>query len=335
MMKISDANILELVGWLPCSANWKSEWLQVNERVPEGGFCAPSPDWLAWAGELLCQPRQFTLFGMDTVARILLAAEPFHPRGFFQSRLQEAMLALGALTGQDYRPADCYIQNAEENNIIRTDHIDIWRPGMKSGSGLRRVCYLTLYGKTIVNAPDMPEPFPPKKTEVLPWQKPTTSNEGSWWDKAMADIAANRENNDSTKINAPEERNTCLIPENHIWRPQVTNELVRKFFENRENWKEYVQAIKDVLDEKLNINDFGIQIGPKRIAKWINKHLRIPETHPKPCKTQNVTPCPDYINMIKAFKENPEEHIIVKRLRQGQSPEAKAILEHFLCVAGE
>lgn len=39
--------------------------------------------------------------------------------------------------------------------------------------------------------------------------------------------------------------------------------------------------------------------------------------------------------LVKAFKSSPREHVVVRKLQQGQSPEAAAILDEFLAGEGQ
>jgi len=141
-MDLSDDNVMELLDWSPDAATWRSEWMALYEGCPDGGWRVPSPEWIEWARGVLGQPAD--MHGRDVIARILYLAEVLHPQGLERRRLQDALLAVGRLHGKEYQPSKAFVDIAEENGVIRMDRVDLWRPGMASGTGWRSFCRLTL-----------------------------------------------------------------------------------------------------------------------------------------------------------------------------------------------
>jgi hypothetical protein len=118
-----------------------------------------------------------------------------------------------------------------------------------------------------------------------------------------------------------------------VWSGPFVEQQVRKFF--RKHWSQYTDAIRAVINEQKTVEEFGLEFGPKRISGWINELLRIPADRQNRCSRQNINPSATYGALVKAFKDRPREHAVVRKLQQGQSPEAQAILDEFLADLGQ
>ncbi len=327
-MELSNDDVIELLDWRPDAPVWCAEWTALYGRPPEDGWRTPSPEWIDWARGILAQPTDG--YGKVVIARILLLAEQLHPQGIDRKRLQDALLAIGRLQARDYQPAEAMVDMAERDGVIRMEQVDLWRPGIASGTGWRAYCRLTLYGKSLVPADGMPEMFPTPKPEKHPWQRTPNPPAENWLARAQARIA----DTEPAKQEAPESQaDTCAVPEDFVWSGPFVEQQVRKFF--RKHWTEYTDAIRAVINEQKTIEEFGLDFGPKRISGWINELLRIPVDRQNRCSRQNINPSATYGLLVKAFKRNPREHVIVRKLQQGQSAEAEAILDEFLSGEGQ
>jgi hypothetical protein len=328
-MKLTDESVMELLDWHPEAPAWTAEWRHLYDRCPPGGWRRPAPDWVAWAQSVLSQPPDSR--GHQTViARILCAAEPLHPQGLERRRLRDALLAVGGLQGRDYQPADVFVDDAERSGIIRMERTDLWRPGMPSGSGLRTFCRLTLYGRSLVQADAMPEPFPPLP-EPESWRTRPADPQPpfDWFERARTRAA---QASPTVSATQPAPSPAGDIPDDFSWTGPFVDQQVRKFF--RRHWDEYTTTVQAVVNAEMKIERFTIDFGPKRISEWINETLRVRDGHPNPCTKQNINGSATYGALVKAFKENPREHAVVQRLQHGQSAEAQAILDEFLSDQG-
>ena len=326
-MDLSDDNLMELLDWRPGAPVWRSEWMALYERSPEGGWRTPSPEWLDWARGILAKPAD--QYGQDAIARLLFLAEPLHPQGMERRRLQDALLALGHLHSRDYQPAEGLVDMAERNGVIRMERVDLWRPGMASGAGWRTFCRLTLYGKSLVEAEAMPEIFPPRQPEARLWHRSSEPASGDWFKRQTALLAKDAA---ASKAEPPPPGETCAVPEDFSWTAPFVDQQVRKFF--RKHRDEYTDAIKAVIDEQVAMEQFALDFGPKRISGWINQLLRVPDERRNRCSKQNINTSATYGVLVKAFKRNPREHAVVQRIQQGRSDEAQAILDKFLSDEG-
>lgn len=328
-MELSNDDVMELLDWRPDAPVWCAEWTALYGRPPEGGWQTPSAEWIDWARGVLAQPAD--QYGKVVIARILMLAEQVHPQGIDRRRLQDALLAVGRLQGRDYQPAEAIVDMAERDGVVRMEQVDLWRPGMASGTGWRAYCRLTLYGKSLVPVDETPEIFSAPEREEESWRR-TTSDPPSvnWLARAQARIA----NTEPAKPEASESpADACAVPEDFVWSGPYVDQQVRKFF--RKHWSEYTDAIRAVINEQKTMEEFGLEFGPKRISGWINDLLRVPEDRKSRCKPQNINPSATYGALVKAFKDHPREHAVVRKLQQGQSPEAQAILDEFLADLGQ
>lgn len=326
-MKLSNDELIELLDWRPDAPVWCAEWTTLYDRPPEVGWRAPSLEWIDWARGILAQPAD--PYGRIVLARILFLAEQLHPQGIDRRRLQDALLAVGRMQERDYQPAEAMVNMAERDGVIRTERIDLWRPGMASGTGLRTFCRLTLYGKSLVQAGEMPAVFPPPDPEELPWRRTPNLPAENWLERALVRLPKT----ESVKQESPvSQANTCAVPEYFMWADPFVDQYVRKFF--RRHWAEYTDAVRAVVNEQTKMEKFGLDFGPKRISGWINDLLRVPEDRKSRCKPQNVNDSAAYGLLVKAFKRNPREHAVVQKLQQGRSVEAQAILDEFLLEEG-
>lgn len=327
MMELSNDELIELLDWRPDAPVWRAEWTTLYGRPPKGGWRMPSPEWIEWARGILAQPAD--QYGRIVLARILFLAEQLHPQGIDRKRLQDALLTIGRLQGRDYQPAEAMVDMAERNGVIRTERIDLWQPGTASGTGLRTFCRLTLYGKSLVQAGEMPEIFPAPEPKEPPWRRSSNPPAGNWFERAQAQL----DKTVSPQQGTPEPQgNTCSVPEDFQWSDPFVDQQVRKFF--RKHWPEYTNAVRAVVNEQTKVEKFGLDFGSKRISDWINDLLRVPEDRKSRCKTQNVNKTATYRLLIKTFKRNPREHAVVQKLQQGRSVEAQAILDEFLLEEG-
>jgi hypothetical protein len=328
-MELSNNDVMELLDWRPDAPVWCAEWTALYCRPPESGWQVPSAEWIDWARGILSQ--SIDRYGKIVVARILALAELLHPQGIDRKRLQDALLAIGRLQGRDYQPAEAMVDMAERDGVIRMERVDLWRPGMASGTGWRAYCRLTLYGKSLVSLDGMPEIFPEPELQETPWRRTTsTTSSEPWLTREQARIAETK----PAKPEASESHaDTCAVPEDFVWSGPYVDQQVRKFF--RKHWSEYTDAIRAVINEQKTVEEFGLEFGPKRISGWINDLLRVPEGRKNRCKSQNINPSATYGLLVKAFKSNPCEHAVVRKLQQGQSPEAEAILDEFLADLGQ
>lgn len=327
-MELSNDNVMELLDWRPDAPVWCAEWTALYGRPPEGGWQTPSPEWIDWGRGILSQPAD--QYGKVVIARILMLAEQVHPQGIDRKRLQDALLAIGRLQGRDYQPAEAMVDMTERDGVIRMERVDLWRPGMASGTGWRAYCRLTLYGKSLVPVDGMPEIFPASEREEVPWRR-TTSNTPSdnWLARAQACADTGSAKSEEPKAQA----DTCAVPEDFEWSGPFVEQQVQKFF--RKHWKDYTDAVRAVINEQMKMETFSRNFGPTRISNWINDLLRVPEDRENRCSRQNVNPTATYGLLVKAFKRDPREHAVVRKLQQGQSPEAEAILDEFLADLGQ
>jgi len=327
-MELSNDDVMELLDWRPDAPVWCAEWTALYGRPPEGGWQTPSLEWIDWARGILTQPAD--QYGKVVIARILMLAEQLHPQGIDRKRLQDALLAIGRLQGRDYQPAEGMVDMAERDGVVRMERVDLWRPGMASGTGWRAYCRLTLYGKSLVPVDGTPEIFPSPEREEVPWRR-TTSNPPSvnWLARAQA-RGADAEPARPEASESPAD--ACAVPEDFVWSGPYVDQQVRKFF--RKHWAQYTEAVQAVINEQMRMEKFGLDFGPTRISDWINDLLRIPEDRKSRCKPQNINDSAAYGLLVKAFKSSPREHVVVRKLQQGQSPEAEAILDEFLAGEG-
>lgn len=323
-MDLGDDNVMELLDWRPEDAAWRADWMILYERCPDNGWHRPAADWIDWARAVLGQP--IDAYGHQAIAHLLYVAEQLHPQGIDRRRLQESLLALGQRHGQDYYPADAVVGMAEKNGIVRTEAIDLWRPGMVSGQGWRAFCRLTLYGKSLVKAETMPEIFAVPEPEPAAKIPPPAHN--NWWEQLRA-LRAKQGIVAKAQPAAPQARE---IPADFVWSAAFVDQQVRKFF--RKHWDDYVAGVQAVINEQVDVEEFGRQFGPARISRWINQTLNVPDSHVNPCSSQNINGSATYGVLVKAFKRNPREHAVVKRLQEGCSDQAQAILDEFLLDGG-
>lgn len=327
-MELSNNDVMELLDWRPDAPVWCAEWTALYGRLPEGGWRTPSPEWIDWSRGILAQPAD--QYGKVVIARILMLAEQLHPQGIDRKRLQDALLAIGRLQGRDYQPAEAMVDMAERDGVIRMERVDLWRSGMASGTGWRAYCRLTLYGKSLVPADGMPEVFPAREPEEVPWRRTPNPPAENWLERARDRLA---ETEPAKQAEPDLQANSCAIPEDFLWSGPYVDQQVGKFF--RKHWTEYTDAIQAVINEQMKVEEFGLDFGPKRISGWINDLLRVPEDRKNRCKPQNIDKSATYGLLVKAFKRNPREHAVVQKLQQGQSPEAEAILDEFLSGEGQ
>jgi hypothetical protein len=317
---------MELLDWRPNAPVWCAEWTALYGRPPEGGWQTLSPEWIDWSLGILTQPAD--QYGKVVIARILMLAEQLHPQGIDRKRLQDALLAIGRLQGRDYQPAEAMVDMAERDGVIRMERVDLWRPGMASGTGWRAYCRLTLYGKSLVEAASMPDPFPPP--EPRPGAAESFSQPGvNWFEKARA---AQAKQEPAPQSVARDDSPTGAIGEDFVWAAPFVDQQVRKFF--RKHWDDYAEAVQAVVNGQMPMEQFSLDFGPKRISAWINEVLKVRDGHPNPCSKQNVNASAAYEALVKAFKRNPREHAVVQRLQHGQSEAAQAILDEFLSGVG-
>lgn len=321
---LTDDDVLEVLDWRPDSPAWRAEWMVLHENGPADGWRSPSPAWIDWARRALGHvpvDRDVS----RVVARLLYLAETLHPHGMDRQRLQDALLALGSLHGRDYQPAEGRVALAQDQGVIRMERLDLWRPGMASGSGWRTYCRLTLHGRSLVETDPMPEPFPETPSEPA-WGKPAAPPAISWLER----VRHASPGKPAPRQPEPEgpEPSAGSIPHDFSWTAPFVDQQVRKFF--RKHKDEYARSVKDVINEKLSIEQFGLNFGPARISAWINATLGVSEEHPNPCSKQNINGSATYDTLVKAFKRNPDEHAVVQRLQQGRSEEAQAILDALL-----
>lgn len=321
-MDLTDDNLLELLDWQPDAPGWRDEWMAVYDRAPAGSWRKPTAEWIDWARGVLQQPVDMD--GCVATARILAVAEVLHPQGLDRRRLQDALLALGRLHGRDYQPAQHRVDMFEQNGILRFARMDLWHPGMASGSGWRTFCRLTLYGKSLVQTETMPEPFPPREPEprrtALPWERPV-----DWLERARAGVS---DEPAMPPADAAGRKPACTIPDDFSWAGPFVEQQVRKFF--RRHWGDYTEAVQAVVNGQMRMPTFSLDFGPKRISGWINGILKVRSDHPNPCSKQNINDSATYTALVKDFKANPRDHAIVQRLQHGRSDEAQAILDEFL-----
>lgn len=327
-MELSSDDVMELLDWRPDAPVWCAEWTALYGRPPEGGWKTPSAEWIDWARGILAQPAD--QYGKVVIARILVLAEQVHPQGIDRKRLQDALLAIGRSQGRDYQPAEAMVDMTERDGVIRMERVDLWRPGMASGTGWRAYCRLTLYGKSLVPVDGMPEIFPSPEREEVPWRRTSNPPSQNWLARAQARMA---ETAPILKESPEDQADTCPVPEDFLWSGPFVDQQVRKFF--RKHWAEYTEAVRAVINEQMKMEKFGLDFGPTRISDWINDLLRIPEDRKSRCKPQNINDSAAYGLLVKAFKSSPREHVVVRKLQQGQSPEAAAILDEFLAGEGQ
>lgn len=328
--RLGDDDVLEILDWRPELSTWCQDYLEVNDRRPDMGFRSPCCEWVDWVRAILFRVP-LDADGYEAIAGILIAAEVLQPQGMQRTRLADALLALGRLGGQKYQPAGCRVDHAERNGVIRSERIDLWRPGMASGTGWRTYCRLTLYGKSLVQTDAMPEPFPPPPEQADPFSTaypispPVTCRDPSRTPLAEPLVPQKPEP-------AADPTPLCPIPNDYSWAGPFVDQQVRKFFGKHKH--EYTQAVRAVLDGQVELDQFGLEFGPKRISVWINQALGVGDDHPRPCLKQHINASATYETLVKAFKRNPDDHAVVQRLRHGRSDEAQAILDAFL-VDGE
>jgi len=176
----------------------------------------------------------------------------------------------------------------------------------------------------------MPELFPPVEERAPHVRKqPPEATAFNWIERVKAQLA--------TEKPAPEaepstDREAGAIGDDFVWNAPFVDQYVRKFF--RKHWKEYTEAIRAAVNEQMPMEKFGLDFGPKRISDWINTCLCVRDDHPNPCAKQNVNASAAYTLLVKAFKRNPREHVVIQRLQQGRSRDAQAILDEFLSGEG-
>ncbi len=325
--RLADDDVMELLNWLPERSTWCQEYINANERPPTAGLRRPSPEWIDWARGVLCDVPE-DMDGSQVTAAILGLAEALHPSGLERQRLSEALLAIGQLRGRDYEPADWRVSGFEDRGIVRTDLVDLWRPGMSSGSGRRRFCRLTLYGKSLVDLSGMPEAFPkPEAPFVASPRTPQIPWVPRWADQQHVTTP---EPSERTAESGEDKSGT--LPDDFSWSgPFVENE-VRKFFVRHKD--EYCKGALAVVNRQKTVEEFGLQFGPKRIADWINKKYAVSTCACRPCSKSHVNQRPTYEALVKSLKRDPDGHAVVKKLHHGQSQEVQDILDAFL-IDGE
>lgn len=182
---------------------------------------------------------------------------------------------------------------------------------------------LTLYGKSLIQPPAMPETFAPLEQEPR-FVAPAPSPPKPW----LPHVAQQGQAKPSVKkADAP-----CVSPDDFLWTAPFIEKHVNQFFvKHREVYR---QSVLDVVNGQMPMNDFSRRFGPTRIAHWINNALKVRDDHPNPCVRQHVDPSPTYQALVKSFKRSPDDHAIVKKLHHGQSEEVQDILDAFL-VSGE
>lgn len=337
-MELASEHVMELLDWRPDTPVWCQEWRDLYDRCPPGGWRRPAPGWIEWARGVLEMPLEsYQNSYLNAIARILSVAEPLHPQGLERRRLQESLAALGQLHGQDYPLADWLIDSAEKTGIVRTERVDRWRPGMRSGSGLRAYCRLTLYGKSLLKAGAMPEPFPPEPEPAWRSRPATVTPPFNWLERQMARIAPAaaraaqppaRETPPTPAATPATEDSPCTIPPDFVWHAHYVDQQVCKYF--RKHREKYERAVLAVVNDEMKMEQFGRDFGPAKISDWINQLLKITNDHPKPCSVQSVYGSATYRTLVKAFKDDPRNHPIIARLQHGQSDGTQAILDAFL-----
>lgn len=215
------------------------------------------------------------------------------------------------------------------------ERVDLWRPGMASGTGWRTYCRLTLYGKSLVPVDGMPEVFPMPEPREPAWRESANPPAEDWLARELARLSeterAQQPVPDRCGGIAQPRADRCTIPEDFVWSGPYVDQQVRKFF--RKHWVEYTDAIQAVINEQKTMEEFRLSFGPRRISDWINELLRVPRGRRSRCKRQNINDSAAYGLLVKAFKRNPREHTVVQKLQQGRSAEAQAILDEFLAAA--
>ena len=327
--RLADDDVMELLNWHPERSTWCQEYTHANQRPPAAGWRRPSTEWIDWARGVLCDAPA-DMDGFNMIAAILGVAEALHPIGLEQQRLSDALLALGHLRGQNYEPADGRVRVTEDRGIVRTERMDLWRPGMASGSGWRTFCRLTLHGKSLVDLADTPEAFPVPEPEP-PFGSPARTPPKPWvWRGAEQQNATTPE--PSEQIADTDANKSGILPDDFSWTgPFVENE-VRKFFARHRD--DYCKGVLAVANRQMTVEEFGLQFGPKRIADWINDKYDVHTSRCLPCSKSHVHQSPGYVALVKTFKQNPDGHAVVKKLHHGHSQEVQDILDAFL-INGE
>lgn len=332
---MQDSELFELVNFHPKQASWIQEMFRRDLGGTYGN--EPKEHWCRWATDFLLEPPK-ERDGVDVLLRLLTLAESLYPGGMERTRLEESLGYLFNRTKGPYGLSlytPVCITAALQEKVIREDTVDIWGPGMRSGTGLRTYYRRTLLGKSKVDISDMPpvysEPATPyvPKAERLPVSptpqtaemapKPATKI-ATWWRPIPAQPADPPAASNSL---APES-----LPDDFVWQKPYVNQQVSYFF--KRHAKLYSAMALDVLNAKVEMNQFASEFGPAKISRWINEKHHVQSDHPNPCKPQNINSSATYVACVKSFKLNPDKHPIAKLLYQAESKEVEDILQELL-----
>lgn len=313
-----DAELFELINYFPSDAAWI---LQMHRRgLGDQYVKVPNSDWCQWACALLSNSTTDNE-GVDVLLRLLKLAELLYPGGMESVRLEESLSylfdsLLSWSTSQVKRYPIEVINFALQQRLIREDQVDLWRQGMPSGQGWRTYYKLTLNGKAAVDFSSMPL--------VEDVSKRNTNKALSWWPQAKPNLPVNAQ-----KVDQQADRGTHFsLPDDFVWTKPYVDQQVNCFFKHHS--KIYSKMAMDVLNTKLEMNQFVSEFGPAKISQWINKKHHVRKDHPNPCKPQNINNSVTYEACVKSFKRKPDKHPIAKLLYQAESSEVEKIMQELL-----
>jgi hypothetical protein len=331
-MDMQDSELFELLNFIPRTYRWE---VALEPRRPNSKCSdAPNTHWCQWAKELLLQPIHNFNY-VELVLRILVVAEVLYGDGMEQNRLEESVgYLIQKLEPRSTPNPKETILLAVQQRWVRQDQIDMWGPGMRSGSGWRTFYRLTLLGKSKVDISDMPpkdteptSPYVPRAqrtpTPTPPTApKPSPQSPTAWpWPKTIQP---------SAPAQAPVQPSAepTPLPNDFVWVKHYVDQQVSRFFKHHAN--AYAERVKQVLDGTCDLKTFGDEFGPARICRWINDKHAVGDDHPNPCKSQNINTSATYEACVKSFKQNPSSHPAAKYLYASESAEMDAILKDLL-----
>lgn len=306
---MKDSELFELINFHPDDAGW----IQQMYRRELGGQYGhrPASSWCQWAGEFLLAAST-DREGVDVLLRLLALAETLYPGGMERTRLEESLGYLfEMLPSRLGRYPTVTLSSALQQRLIREDQVDLWAPGMASGKGWRTYCRLTLTGKSKVDLSEMPSKDSTSPERAVPIRQPVP------WRPPVQE---------KPKVDQPPK--TTTLPEDFVWQKPYVNQQVSYFF--KRHAKLYSAMVLDVLNAKVEMNQFASEFGPAKISRWINEKHHVKSDHPNPCKPQNINSSATYVACVKSFKLNPDNHQIAKLLCQAESKEVEAILQELL-----
>lgn len=329
---MQDTELFELLNFLPRDTGWKQQFYH-RELT---GICReePLPHWRQWAKEFLLQPST-EWEGTDVLLRLLILAESLYPGGMERARLHES---LGYLLhrvkkqrGVSLYPQVC-LDTALSNSLVRQDQVDVWHPGMRSGSGWRTFYRLTLLGKSKVDISDMPPKDNEPQAPSVPWAKRSPVAPVACKPSVQTPVVRPwpRDVQPSTPAQEPVKQHAepTPLPNDFVWVKPYVNQQVNRFFKHHANT--YTERVKQVLDGTCNIQTFSKEFGPARICRWINDKHAVGADHPNPCKSQNINTSATYEACVKTFKQNPQNHAVARQLYKSDSAEIDVLLKELL-----